>query len=317
MVDLDRLERALIVAARDGCPMTYGQLLAFFGRRTGPNNVRALCRDLGQVGDRLRARGAPDLACLVVRKADGLPGEGWFDWARAREGYDGPSVGAAAQTFLRSRQDRATAWARRVALAAALALIGQQAEAASITLGGITFSDELGGVELVEGWGSGRVEDPFVLVERITDDGPAALIVRGLRARIGNPLGTPQTVGFALRKIVTNATQRLWHGFELELREELERTSDYGDGLSFGQATRQQRPFAADRFASVVQRDEPLDAVEFADGVVAPGETVTVSMLITDYTPRFEFFLLQRRESPVAQRGPAPAVPLSAGRAPG
>lgn len=315
MVDLERLERALIDAARNGRPVTYAQLLGLFGRRVGPNNVRALCRDLGRVGAKLETRGAPDLACLVVRQSDGLPGEGWFGWARERMGYDGPSRGVAARAFLDDCQERAVTWARRLAAASFMVLTAGQAQTAPVTLGGITFSDELGGVELKDGWGSGKLDDPFVLVETITDDGPAVLVVRGLRPRFGNPLGTPQTVGFALRKIVTNGTSRDWHGFELELREELERTSDYGDGLSFGQATRETRPFLADRFASVVQRDEPLDAVEFGDGFVERGHTVTVTMLITDYTPRFEFFLLQRRDSPVAG-GSSSDVAVSAATAP-
>ena len=76
-------------------------------------------------------------------------------------------------------------------------------------------------------------------------------------------------------------------------------------GTGFGQATMAQRPFLADRFASVHMTDEPLDAVVFSDGLVAPGEMVTVSAMITDYTPRDEFFLLQRRESPIA------ALPLA------
>ena len=46
--------------------------------------------------------------------------------------------------------------------------------------------------------------------------------------------------------------------------------------------------------------DEPLDTVVFSDGLVQPGEVVTVTAAITDYTPQDEFFLLQRRESPIA-----------------
>ena len=38
-----------------------------------------------------------------------------------------------------------------------------------------------------------------------------------------------------------------------------------------------------------------------------PGERVTVTAAITDYTPQDEFFLLQRRESPIA--GAAPRMP--------
>ena len=49
MIDLDRLERVLIQAAREGRPVTYGQVLAFFGWKVTQVTVSALCRDLGRV----------------------------------------------------------------------------------------------------------------------------------------------------------------------------------------------------------------------------------------------------------------------------
>jgi hypothetical protein len=179
-------------------------------------------------------------------------------------------------------------------------LLAAPATAASITLAGITFSDELGGVVLHAGSGAGTVADPFVLVEEINDDGPAILIVRGLRGRLGDLADAQRQLGFSLEKIVTNHTSRAWHSFELELRERLDQPSTYEDGLSFAQAMRSQRPFSSDRFRTVEMNDEPLDSVVFSDGLVAPGETVTVSVAITDYTPGEEFFLLQRREAPIA-----------------
>jgi hypothetical protein len=111
MVDLDRLERALIRAALERRPVTYGQLLSFFGWKVTRVTVGALCRDLGRIEERRVGEGWPDLACLVVRRSDGLPGEGYFDSLRRGNGYAGPSVGPAAEAFLRSRQERAYAWA--------------------------------------------------------------------------------------------------------------------------------------------------------------------------------------------------------------
>ena len=111
MVDLDRLERALIAAARERRPVTYGQLLAFFGWKVTRITVSALCRDLGRVEERRAGDGWPDLACLVVRRSDGLPGEGYFGSLRRKGRYAGPSVGPAAEAFLRGRQERAYAWA--------------------------------------------------------------------------------------------------------------------------------------------------------------------------------------------------------------
>ena len=111
MVDLDRLERALIAAARERRPVTYGRLLAYFERRVTRITVGALCRDLGRLESRREAEGWPELACLVVRKADGLPGGGYFASLRAGGAYDGPDTGPVAEALLHRRQAAAYAWA--------------------------------------------------------------------------------------------------------------------------------------------------------------------------------------------------------------
>lgn len=106
LVDVDALEALLIDAAHTRRSMTYAEVLAHFGIRITPRRVYALCRDLGAVSERNRARGEPELAVLVVRKADRLPGEGFFHgyW---RDGvYDGPSTGASAAAFIRAETER-------------------------------------------------------------------------------------------------------------------------------------------------------------------------------------------------------------------
>jgi hypothetical protein len=85
--------------------------LRAFGRRPAPRNVAALCRDLGRLEALLRPRGVPDLACLVVRAADGLPGVGWFASERRGGAFEGPLDGPAARVHLRTCQERAFAWA--------------------------------------------------------------------------------------------------------------------------------------------------------------------------------------------------------------
>jgi hypothetical protein len=222
---------------------------------------------------------------------------------------------------------RGPAWAG-IALAAALAgglvaeWLAPAVRAEPLTLDGLTFSDEFGGVEIVEGWGTGTLDDPFVLVEEITEHEPAILVVRGMTHRFGNRIRSHHDVGFALTKIVRNRTGRAWSQFDLELRELLDQPSPFGDGLSFGQASETGRPFVADRFAEYVETYEPYDAVAFFGGSVEPGETVVLSVVITDTTPRYEFYLLQKRDSPLASvpgaagsRGPAAgptAIVLSA-----
>jgi len=112
VVDLDRLERVLIQAALESRPVTYGQVLAYFGWKVTQVTVGALCRDLAKIELRRRDEGWPDLACLVVRKSDRLPGEGYFASLRAEGGYAGPSTGPAALTLVKARQASAHAWAK-------------------------------------------------------------------------------------------------------------------------------------------------------------------------------------------------------------
>jgi hypothetical protein len=178
------------------------------------------------------------------------------------------------------------------------------AAAGEVVLEGLAFSDELGGVELHGGWGSGTLDDPFVLVEAITGHGPATIVVRGMSRRFGNRIRSHHEVGFALVKIVHNRTGAPWSLFEVELREHLDRPSPYGDGLSFGQGSTAGRPFGADRFTAVDEILEPYDAVIFSGGMVAPGESVRVEFVVTDTTPTSIFFLLQRRDSPLAAIAP-------------
>jgi hypothetical protein len=172
--------------------------------------------------------------------------------------------------------------------------------AAPLTLEGITFSDELGGVEIKDGWGTGTIDDPFVLVEDITERGPAILVVRGMTAAFGNRIRSHHEVGFALTKIVHNGTGQIWTQFDLELREFVDYPSPFGDGLSFGQASMAGRPFTADGFADNIETREPYDSVAFIDGGIAPGGTVVLSVVVTDTTPQAEFFLLQKRDAPLA-----------------
>jgi hypothetical protein len=197
-------------------------------------------------------------------------------------------------------------------LAAGLLVVGLGsvgARAAPLTLEGLTFSDELGGLELKEGWGTGTIDDPFVLVEDITESGPAILVVRGMTHLFGNRIRSHHEVGFALTKIVRNLTAQNWTQFDLELREFVDYPSPFGDGLSFGQASKAGRPFLADGFADNIETREPYDSVAFVDGNIAPGETVVLRVVVTDTTPRFEFFLLQKRDSPLAAAPGLPADP--------
>ncbi|MCX7629141.1 MAG: hypothetical protein N2038_02715 [Geminicoccaceae bacterium] len=181
-----------------------------------------------------------------------------------------------------------------------LSSLTASAHAARLLAGGLEFSDEEGGLVLRDAWGAGTPEDPITLVEDITEEGPAVLTVRGMRASFGNRVVPGHGVGFVLVKIVTNRTNRPWHSFEMEVRELKGRASPFEDGLSFGQAIGAARLFGSDRFDSVQVTDEPLDAVVFSGSVIRPGESVTVRVMVTDFSPTWQFYILQRRDAPLA-----------------
>ena len=72
--------------------------------------MRALCRTLDVIDEAAREAGEPDLAVLVVRESDGLPGQGWWVCRAHESGYDGPWTGPRAAAFVREQQQRAFAW---------------------------------------------------------------------------------------------------------------------------------------------------------------------------------------------------------------
>ena len=103
--DAPRIRTILIAAARAGRSVSYSELLGDLGFRFTRPKMRAVCKTLEEV-DRLSAAGGePDLAVLVVRESDRLPGQGWWVGGTALLlGYDGPWEGAAAARFIREQQ---------------------------------------------------------------------------------------------------------------------------------------------------------------------------------------------------------------------
>lgn len=95
----------LVAAAKAGTPLTYGALLEQLGYSFSRPKMRALCAILGTVDEAAALRGEPELAVLVVRQSDGLPGQGWWVAGGARSrGYEGPWEGPEAKRFVESVQ---------------------------------------------------------------------------------------------------------------------------------------------------------------------------------------------------------------------
>jgi hypothetical protein len=101
----------LVDAASAGHPLTYSELLASLGHGFTRPKMRALCKTLCTVDEDAEARGEPELAVLVVRQSDGLPGQGWWVGGGAEaHGYTGPWDGPKAAAFIRKMQRKAFAY---------------------------------------------------------------------------------------------------------------------------------------------------------------------------------------------------------------
>ncbi len=107
LFDVDHLEALLQAAARDGAAMSYSEILLLLGYTFTRPKMRALCKVLDAIDTRAAAAGQPELAVLVVRESDRLPGQGW--WV-GRSDYRGDWTGTAAQRHVRQLQARAFAY---------------------------------------------------------------------------------------------------------------------------------------------------------------------------------------------------------------
>lgn len=106
LADVPRVRAMLIAAAREGRALSYSEALGALGLRFSRPKMRALCRTLDVIDEQAAIAGEPELAVLVVRESDRLPGQGWWIGSDAR-GYAGPWVGTKAMAHVRAVQQRA------------------------------------------------------------------------------------------------------------------------------------------------------------------------------------------------------------------
>ena len=186
-----------------------------------------------------------------------------------------------------------------IAALATFAFPPAKAEAGILSVGGVSFSDELGGFVLERLTGEGTLADPFIVTERITDSDGCTLVIR-VDPLYGNQIGTQHAIGFALTKVVENGTRIAWTSFELELQSTQGVPSSYSDGLSFGQGSSAGRPFTASGFEQVTLIDEPYDRIEYDKGKIAVGGQGTLRLVVTESLPLATAYLVQRPRRPVA-----------------
>jgi hypothetical protein len=104
LADPGEVRAILVASARAGVAITYSEVLALLGHQFTRPRMRALCKVLSFVDDGADQRGEPELAVLVVRQSDGLPGQGWWVGGARKHGYTGPWEGPKAAKLIRKLQ---------------------------------------------------------------------------------------------------------------------------------------------------------------------------------------------------------------------
>lgn len=104
LYDVERIAAILQQAASEGRWVSYSEMLGALGFRFTRPKMRVLCKTLYSVDAEAEARNEPELAVLVVRESDALPGQGWWT---GREDYKGEWTGPQAREFIDKLQKRA------------------------------------------------------------------------------------------------------------------------------------------------------------------------------------------------------------------
>lgn len=107
LADPAEVRKHLTAAAAAGEALTYSELLNALGHEFTRPKMRALCKVLAAIDDEAAQRGEPELAVLVVRQSDGLPGQGWWVGGAAVHGHDGLWDGAEAAKLVKRLQGEA------------------------------------------------------------------------------------------------------------------------------------------------------------------------------------------------------------------
>jgi len=114
LADPAEVRAILVASARAGLPISYSETLELLGHHFSRPKMRALCKVLGYVDDEAEERGEPELAVLVVRQSDGLPGQGWWVGGAKKHGNKGLWEGPSAVKLIRKLQRQAFEfWAGR------------------------------------------------------------------------------------------------------------------------------------------------------------------------------------------------------------
>ena len=116
LADPQEVRAILIASAQAGQAISYAEVLELLGHHFTRPKMRQLCKVLTYVDVEAQERGEPELAVLVVRQSDGLPGQGWWVAGAKKHAYTGLWEGAKAAKLIRKVQRQAfDYWAGREA----------------------------------------------------------------------------------------------------------------------------------------------------------------------------------------------------------
>jgi hypothetical protein len=114
LADPAEVRAILISSAAAGQPISYSEVLELLGHHFTRPKMRQLCKVLAYVDEEAETRGEPELAVLVVRQSDGLPGQGWWVGGAKKHRYTGLWEGPKAMKLVRKLQRQAFEyWAQR------------------------------------------------------------------------------------------------------------------------------------------------------------------------------------------------------------
>ena len=160
--------------------------------------------------------------------------------------------------------------------------------------GNYTFSDELGDFTIRGVSGTGTRDDPIVVYEELQSSGPVTMTIRSVGPMLPeNAAGNLATSAMHLRLSIRNGSGQAWVEFEFELQEILHKPSIFSDGLSFDQRRDNTDLIRSTGFAHFSRDFEPYDRLRFTKGTVDPTKSVDFSFALTDFTPRWTFYLVQ------------------------
>jgi hypothetical protein len=107
LADPAEVRAILVAAAKAEEAISYSEVLALLGHDFSRPKMRQLCKVLAVIDDEAAERGEPELAVLVVRQSDRLPGQGWWVEGAKAHGHQGAWEGPAAMQLISRLQRQA------------------------------------------------------------------------------------------------------------------------------------------------------------------------------------------------------------------